>query len=104
MVKTPSLQLPVYDAAKRRLLHGGLADGAGVHLAASGLAGLSACLASNPVDVVRTRMMVQRRTARSSLGVPVHSSFGEGGHSYYSSSLRCAANTVSSLTPLLRKG
>ena len=28
------------------------------------LAGLSACIASNPVDVVRTRMMVQRKTAR----------------------------------------
>ena len=31
------------------------------------LAGFSACIASNPVDVVRTRMMVQRKTARYDL-------------------------------------
>ena len=88
------LQLPVYDASKAQLLAHGVKDGAGCHLAArwafldfwthlqclklfelfplliiifSFLAGLSACIASNPVDVVRTRMMVQRKTARYDL-------------------------------------
>ena len=88
-VSTSLLQLPVYDASKAQLLAHGVKDGAGCHLAArwfppfalwthsqcllylglilhllSFLAGLSACIASNPVDVVRTRMMVQRKTAR----------------------------------------
>ena len=74
------------------------------------LAGLSACIASNPVDVVRTRMMVQRKTARwwfptfkfwrffsnrSSLGLPLHSSYGETlPHTYFKSSLRCGLHTV----------
>ena len=74
------------------------------------MAGLSACIASNPVDVVRTRMMVQRKTARwwfptfifwrffakrSSLGLPLHSSYGETlPHTYFKSSLRCGLHTV----------
>ena len=93
-VLTLLLQLPVYDASKAQLLAHGVKDGAGCHLAArwafldfwthlqclklfelfplliiifSFLAGLSACIASNPVDVVRTRMMVQRKTARYDL-------------------------------------
>ena len=123
------LQLPVYDASKAQLLSHGVKDGAGCHLAArcsrpqcflhlglilyflSFLAGLSACIASNPVDVVRTRMMVQRKTARyrllvpkniivflpsrSSLGLPLHSSYGETiPHTYFTSSLRCGLHTV----------
>ena len=36
-------------------------EGAASNLTASILAGLSACMASNPVDVIRTRLMVQRR-------------------------------------------
>ena len=39
------------------------------------LAGLSACIASNPVDVVRTRMMVQRKTARYDLHQKNYPSF-----------------------------
>jgi len=100
------VQLPVYDASKAQLLAHGVKDGAGCHLAASFLAGLSACIASNPVDVVRTRMMVQRKTARSSLGLPVQSSYGETmPHTYFTSSLRCGLHTVRSEGPLaLYKG
>ena len=38
-----------------------VSEGACANLAASVLAGLSACLASNPIDVIRTRLMIQRR-------------------------------------------
>ena len=81
------------------------------------LAGLSACIASNPVDVVRTRMMVQRKTARydlhhkitlafasrSSLGLPVQSSYGETiPHTYFTSSLRCGLHTVFFVSLLMK--
>ena len=36
-------------------------DGPAAHLTCSLAAGLAACLASNPLDVIRTRLMVQRR-------------------------------------------
>lgn len=56
------VQLPVYDYAKLFFLrHRLLRDGAGNHLVSSFCAGLCACLASTPLDVVRTRMMNQRR-------------------------------------------
>ncbi len=56
------VQLPVYDASKLFFLRRGmLADGAANHLVSSFCAGLCACLASCPVDVVRTRMMGQRK-------------------------------------------
>merc|ERR1719494_847513 len=48
------VQLPVYDATKSQMLAHGVPDGAACHMAASVLAGLFACIASNPVDVVRT--------------------------------------------------
>ena len=38
-----------------------LPEGAATNLTASVLAGLTACLASNPIDVIKTRLMVQRR-------------------------------------------
>ena len=38
-----------------------LPEGAATNLTASVLAGLAACLASNPIDVIKTRLMVQRR-------------------------------------------
>ncbi len=39
-----------------------LPEGAATNLTASVLAGLAACLASNPIDVIKTRLMVQRRS------------------------------------------
>jgi len=90
------VQLPVYDATKSQMLAHGVPDGAACHMAASVLAGLSACIASNPVDVVRTRMMVQRKTLRSIRGLPVQSSYGETmpHNSYHTSSLRCGLHTA----------
>lgn len=62
-----AVQLPVYDWTKARLLSAGVRDGPACHLFSSILAGLSACLASNPVDVVRTRMMVQKKISQMNI-------------------------------------
>ena len=56
------VQLPVYDAVKMQLLSRRLMDdGAANHLVSSFCAGLCACAASSPMDVVRTRLMNQRK-------------------------------------------
>ena len=41
------------------------------HLVSSLTAGMSAAVASNPVDVVRTRIMVQRRYLKTHPQLPV---------------------------------
>jgi solute carrier family 25 oxoglutarate transporter 11 len=58
MIVTAS-QLATYDQAKEAILArwGSGADGLGTHVAASFTAGIVAAAASNPVDVVKTRMM-----------------------------------------------
>ncbi|CAL9111095.1 unnamed protein product [Musa textilis] len=58
MIVTAS-QLATYDQAKEAILRwrGAGADGLGTHVAASLVAGLVASAASNPVDVVKTRVM-----------------------------------------------
>lgn len=55
------VQLPVYDFSKQFFITNKfLNDGATNHLFSSFLAGLCACSVSSPVDVIRTRMMIQR--------------------------------------------
>lgn len=58
MIVTAS-QLATYDQAKEAILarRGPGADGLGTHVAASFAAGIVAAAASNPVDVVKTRVM-----------------------------------------------
>ncbi|XP_051207995.1 mitochondrial uncoupling protein 5-like [Lolium perenne] len=58
MIVTAS-QLATYDQAKEAILarRGPAADGLGTHVAASFAAGIVAAAASNPVDVVKTRVM-----------------------------------------------
>ncbi|XP_072988570.1 mitochondrial uncoupling protein 5-like [Typha latifolia] len=56
MIVTAS-QLATYDQAKEAILANGGRDGMGTHVAASFTAGLVAAAASNPVDVVKTRVM-----------------------------------------------
>ena len=60
------VQLPVYDWTKLLLLTHNIlpGDSAWNHLLSSFCAGLCACLASSPVDVIRTRLMDQRRLLR----------------------------------------
>merc|ERR1712130_259373 len=78
------VQLPAYDIAKERIKSLGVDEGPQLHLIASLMAGLAAALASNPVDVVRTRMMVQRRLQGGK----------EEGVRLYKSTIHCAYHTV----------
>jgi solute carrier family 25 protein 14/30 len=56
------VQLPAYDLSQQLFIRHNVFKEAYVNnLAASIVAGLCACLASNPFDVIRTRMMDQRK-------------------------------------------
>ncbi|KPJ13301.1 Kidney mitochondrial carrier protein 1 [Papilio machaon] len=59
-----AVELPVYDACKRRL-QPALGDAPLNHLASSLLASLGSAVASTPLDVVRTRLMNQRNVKDS---------------------------------------
>ncbi|KAG5261936.1 hypothetical protein AALO_G00290240 [Alosa alosa] len=55
------VELPVYDLTKKHLiLSGHMGDTVYTHFLSSFACGLAGALASNPIDVVRTRMMNQR--------------------------------------------
>uniref|UniRef100_A0A6Q2X4R6 Solute carrier family 25 member 30 n=1 Tax=Esox lucius TaxID=8010 RepID=A0A6Q2X4R6_ESOLU len=55
------VELPAYDLAKKRLiLDCNMGDNIYTHFLSSFACGLAGALASNPIDVVRTRMMNQR--------------------------------------------
>uniref|UniRef100_G1MSJ2 Uncharacterized protein n=1 Tax=Meleagris gallopavo TaxID=9103 RepID=G1MSJ2_MELGA len=55
------VELPVYDITKKHLILSGLmGDTIFTHFVSSFTCGLAGAIASNPVDVVRTRMMNQR--------------------------------------------
>lgn len=55
------VELPVYDWCKKKILDLKImGDNPYTHFCASGVAGLAGAIASNPIDVVRTRMMNQR--------------------------------------------
>ncbi|KAG7261236.1 hypothetical protein CRUP_017241 [Coryphaenoides rupestris] len=55
------VELPVYDITKKHLiLSGHMGDTVYTHFLSSFVCGLAGALTSNPVDVVRTRMMNQR--------------------------------------------
>ncbi|OAY85294.1 Mitochondrial uncoupling protein 4 [Ananas comosus] len=81
MIVTAS-QLATYDQAKEAILarRGPGADGLGTHVAASFAAGLVAAAASNPVDVVKTRVMNMR--------------VEKGAAPPYAGALDCALKTV----------
>ncbi|KAK2155694.1 hypothetical protein LSH36_233g03015 [Paralvinella palmiformis] len=56
------VELPAYDISKKYLiLSGYMRDNAVTHFLASFIAGLAGALASNPIDVVKTRLMNQRK-------------------------------------------
>ncbi|KAG7467405.1 hypothetical protein MATL_G00153250 [Megalops atlanticus] len=55
------VELPVYDLTKKHLiLSGYMGDTVYTHFLSSFVCGLAGALASNPIDVVRTRMMNQK--------------------------------------------
>jgi len=56
-----SLQFPVYDHTKHTILnHGWMVEGLPLHFVSSMSAGLSAAIAANPADIVKTRIMNQK--------------------------------------------
>ncbi|MGH0133947.1 UNVERIFIED_CONTAM: hypothetical protein FKN15_038118 [Acipenser sinensis] len=55
------VELPVYDLTKKHLIKSGhMGDTVYTHFVSSFVCGLAGALTSNPIDVVRTRMMNQR--------------------------------------------
>ncbi|KAE8009247.1 hypothetical protein FH972_005696 [Carpinus fangiana] len=81
MIVTAS-QLASYDQAKEMILERGvLSDGIGTHVAASFAAGFVAAVASNPIDVIKTRVMSMKMEAGAAAPP-------------YSGALDCAVKTV----------
>ncbi|NXS99714.1 KMCP1 protein, partial [Jacana jacana] len=75
------VELPVYDLTKKHIIMSGfMGDTVYTHFLSSFTCGLAGALASNPIDVVRTRMMNQR-------------SQQHGGHSNYKGTLDCLLQT-----------
>lgn len=91
MIVTAS-QLASYDQFKETILEKGLMkDGLGTHVTASFAAGFVASVASNPVDVIKTRVMNMR--VEPGMAAP------------YSGALDCALKTVRAEGPMaLYKG
>uniref|UniRef100_A0A7N2MWH4 Mitochondrial uncoupling protein 5 n=1 Tax=Quercus lobata TaxID=97700 RepID=A0A7N2MWH4_QUELO len=80
MIVTAS-QLSTYDQVKEMILEKGvMSDGIGTHVTASFAAGFVASVASNPIDVIKTRVMNMKLEA--------------GGVAPYSGALDCAMKTV----------
>ncbi|KMZ71959.1 Mitochondrial carrier protein [Zostera marina] len=92
MVVTAS-QLATYDQMKEALVgSGAMQDGFGTHVASSIIAGLVAAMASNPIDVIKTRILNMKPAAE---GVPP----------VYSGAIDCAVKTVRAEGPMaLYKG
>ncbi|CAE1310383.1 SLC25A14_30 [Acanthosepion pharaonis] len=83
------VELPVYDITKKHIIKSDLmGDHAGTHFLASFTAGLAGAVTSNPIDVVKTRLMNQR----------VIKVVGEAGTApaIYASSMDCLVQTVKS--------
>ncbi|XP_010155939.1 PREDICTED: kidney mitochondrial carrier protein 1 [Eurypyga helias] len=75
------VELPVYDLTKKHIIMSGfMGDTVYTHFLSSFTCGLAGALASNPIDVVRTRMMNQR-------------SQQHGAHSNYKGTLDCLLQT-----------
>lgn len=77
-----AVELPVYDFCKSRLLSI-LGDNASNHFLSSLFASLGSAVASTPIDVVRTRLMNQRKLKKA----------GAVKHKIYSGTLDCFLQT-----------
>ncbi|XP_010220925.1 PREDICTED: kidney mitochondrial carrier protein 1-like, partial [Tinamus guttatus] len=74
------VELPVYDLTKKHIIMSGfMGDTVYTHFLSSFTCGLAGAIASNPIDVVRTRMMNQ--------------SWQNGAHSNYKGTLDCLLQT-----------
>ncbi|NWX83524.1 KMCP1 protein, partial [Nothoprocta ornata] len=74
------VELPVYDLTKKHIIMSGfMGDTVYTHFLSSFTCGLAGAVASNPIDVVRTRMMNQSRQS--------------GAHTNYKGTLDCLLQT-----------
>ncbi|KAK8562765.1 hypothetical protein V6N13_018672 [Hibiscus sabdariffa] len=91
MIVTAS-QLATYDQVKEMIIEKGvMGDGIGTHVTASFAAGFVAAVASNPIDVIKTRVMNMK--------------VGPGAEPPYAGALDCALKTVRAEGPMaLYKG
>lgn len=64
-----AVELPVYDFCKSHLMNL-LGDKASNHFVSSLFASIGSAIASTPIDVVRTRLMNQRKLKNSGIAVP----------------------------------
>lgn len=86
------VELPSYDLCKRMIVQSGyLGDTKATHFIASFIAGLAGAVASTPIDVVKTRMMNQKKLRSS---VVMASNTAAVNPAIYSSSLDCLLQTV----------
>lgn len=94
------VELPVYDLTKKIIIQRKLmGDNIYTHLVASFMAGLTGAIASNPVDVIRTRLMNQKNFKREIEGIP------EILHFKYRNSFDCFIKTIQYEGPMaLYKG
>lgn len=82
------VELPVYDITKKNLiLYGAVEDNVFNHLISSLTAGLTGAVASTPIDVVRTRLMNQRRLRTALVD-------GARVEVLYTGSFHCAIHTI----------
>ncbi|KAH9514639.1 hypothetical protein Btru_023162 [Bulinus truncatus] len=87
------VELPVYDAVKKHIiLSGYMGDTKGTHFLASFLAGFAGALASNPIDVCKTRMMNQNVNIVPA--VPAGVSVAPIRPAIYTSTADCLVRTV----------
>lgn len=82
------VELPVYDITKKHLIRADfMGDNVLNHLFSSFVAGLAGAIASTPIDVVRTRLMNQRRLKAAIVN-------GARAEVIYTSAFNCALMTV----------
>ncbi|XP_014678335.1 PREDICTED: kidney mitochondrial carrier protein 1-like [Priapulus caudatus] len=82
------VELSLYDMCKKHIIHRDLlGDNVYTHLISSFIAGLGGAITSNPIDVIKTRMMSQRNLRL----LPVE---GVQSSAIYTGSLDCAIQTV----------
>lgn len=83
-----AVELPVYDYCKHLLLDR-IGDKPANHFISAFIASLLAAIACNPVDVIRTRLMNQRRIFRSYGATSISHSTA-----YYANSIECLTNIL----------